>query len=100
MKKLVISFLLSFMLIAGTQGQYSFAQTDELAQTGYTLKQNVSCEDNHQFKLEQKAKAMGITVDELKTKIKAEHQVKLEAKAKEMGITVDELKTKIKAEHS
>jgi ribosomal protein L32E len=83
MKKLVISLLLSLLLIASTNS-YSFAE-------------NEGC--RHSPKIEQKAKELGITVDELKAQRKAEHQAKLEKKAKELGISVDELKAKIKAKH-
>jgi ribosomal protein L13E len=84
MKKLVMVLLLSLVLVVNT-GSYSFAQP-------------VCCRHSG-AKLEQKAKDIGITVDELKIKMKAEHQAKLEQKAKELGISVDELKIKMKAEH-
>jgi len=84
MKKLVISLLLSFVLIT-SMSVYSFAQNEGVGHSG--------------AQIEQKAKDLGITVDELKAQKKAEHQTKLEQKAKDLGITVDELKAQIEAKH-
>ena len=90
MKKLVISLLLSLVLVVSLPVGYSQAE----------LKIDNTYSYHHKcyIKLEEKAKEMGITVDELKAKMKAEHQAKLEEKAKQLGITVDELKAKRQAE--
>lgn len=50
-----------------------------------------------QAKLEKMAKERGISVEQLKTEMKAKMEAKLEAKAKERGITVEQLKAEIKA---
>ncbi len=94
MKKLVISLLLSLVLIAGWQVGYLRAESLPVSEVNQTY----SCPDKHHINLEEKAKELGITVDELKAKMKAERQTRLEEKAKSMGITVDELKAKMKAE--
>jgi ribosomal protein L13E len=110
MKKLVMSLLLSLLLITSTNS-YSFAQTEGFRHSGPQIEQKakdlgITVDElkaqrkaEHQAKLEQKAKELGITVDELKAQRKAERQAKLEKKAKELGISVDELKAKIKAKH-
>ncbi|MDD3364079.1 MAG: hypothetical protein PHZ03_03790 [Syntrophomonas sp.] len=110
MKKLVISLLLSFVLIT-SMSAYSFAQTEGCHHSGVQIEQKAKdlgitvdelkaqMKAERKAKLEQKAKDLGITVDELKAKMKAEHQAKLEKKAKELGISVDELKAQRKAKH-
>jgi len=94
MKKLVISLLLSFVIVAASQAGYSLAES---AQPKANINSNYSCPKHH-INLEEKAKEMGITVDELKAKMKADRQTRLEEKAKELGITVDELKSRKKTQ--
>jgi len=79
-----MSLLLSLFLVVSIQSGYSFAQTQSSAQS--------------ETRIEQKAKELGISVEELKARKKAEHKAKLEQKAQELGISVDELKAKIKTE--
>ena len=110
MKKLVMSLLLSFVLIT-SMSAYSFAQTEGFCHSGAQIEQKAKdlgitvnelkaqMKAEHQAKLEQKAKNLGITVDELKAQMTAKREAKLEKKAKELGISVDELKAKLKAEH-
>jgi|GEM_PF-3545624 hypothetical protein len=94
MKKLVAGLLLSLVLITGLPIRYSQAKLHSAADI---IKSTYSCQGTHHINLEEKAKELGITVDELKAKMKAERQAKLEEQAKSMGITVDELKAKMKA---
>lgn len=94
-EKFVMSLLLSLVLIVTSQVGYSLA---ELAGPESKINSNYSCNDKHQVRLEEKAKEMGITVDELKAKMKADRQAKLEEKAQELGITVDELKSRVKTQ--